>query len=45
MTHLVRKLTSVSSDDITRLFEDCKSKILEGTLPFEGAPTEADAQV
>jgi hypothetical protein len=45
MTHLVRKLTSVSSDDITRLFEDCKSKILEGTLPFEGTPTEADAQV
>jgi hypothetical protein len=45
MTHSVRKLTSVSSDDITRLFEDCKSKILEGTLPFEGEPTEADAEV
>ena len=45
MTHLVRKLTSVSSDDITRLFEDCKSKILEGTLPFEGEPTEANAEV
>lgn len=45
MTHSVRKLTSVSSDDITRLFEDCKSKILEGTLPFEGEPTEANAEV
>ena len=45
MTHSVRKLTSVSSNDITRLFEDCKSKILEGTLPFEGEPTEADAEV
>lgn len=45
MTHLVRKLTSVSSEDITRLFEDCKSKILEGTLPFEGEPTEANAEV
>ena len=45
MTHLVRKLTSVSSDDITRLFGDCKSKILEGTLPFEGEPTEANAEV
>lgn len=45
MTHSVRKLTSVSSNDITRLFEDCKSKILEGTLPFEGEPTEANAEV
>ncbi len=45
MAHSVRKLTSVSSDDITRLFEDCKTKILEGTLPFDGTPTEADAAV
>lgn len=44
MTHLVKQITSITSDDINRLFDASRNKILEGTMPFNGELTDYQAR-
>ena len=44
MTHLVKEITSITPDDINRLFDASRNKVLEGTIPFDGELTDYQAR-